>query len=63
MSLKLYKRKGSDVWHYRGTITGHRLRGSTRTANREIAARVASEIENKHWKRHLDGPQDLPDIP
>ena len=63
MSLKLFRRKGSDTWHFRGTITGHRLRGSTGAANREIAARVASEIENRHWKRHLDGPQDLLTFP
>ena len=63
MSLKLYRRKGSNVWHYRGTITGHRLRGSTGTESREIAARIASKIENKHWERHLDGPQEALTFP
>jgi integrase len=63
MSLKLYRRKADGIWHYRGTITGDRLRGSTGTTSREIAARVASEVENKHWKRHLDGPQDLLTFP
>lgn len=63
MPIKLYRRKGSDVWHYRGTVAGDRLRGSTRTANREIAARIASEIENRHHKRHLDGPQEVLTFP
>ena len=52
MPLKIFRRQGSDTWHYRGTITGHRLRGSTGTTSREIAARVAS-----------DGPQDLLTFP
>jgi integrase len=54
MPIKLYKRKGSNVWHYRGTVAGNRLRGSTRTESRETAARIASEIENRHWKGRLD---------
>lgn len=45
MPLALYRRPGSAVWHYRGTIAGHRCRGSTRTSNKEEAARVASEVE------------------
>jgi integrase len=63
MSIKLYRRKGSTVWHYRGTVAGNRLRGSTRTASREIAARLASEIENKQWKCRLDGPQEVLTFP
>jgi integrase len=63
MPLRLYRRKGSDVWHYRGTVAGNRLRGSTRTASRETAGRVASEIENRHWKSHLDGPQEVLTFP
>jgi integrase len=63
MPIKIYRRKGSDVWSYRGTVAGHRLRGSTRTQSREIAARVASEVENQHWKRHLDGPQEVLTFP
>jgi integrase len=63
MSLKLYRRKGSDVWNYRGTITGNRLRGTTGTTNREIAARVASEIESKHWNRRFDGPEETLTFP
>jgi integrase len=63
MSLKLYRRKGSDIWHYRGTVAGSLLRGSTRTASREIAARIASEVENRQWKGHLDGPQEVLTFP
>lgn len=63
MSVKLYRRKGSDIWHYRGTVAGSRLRGSTRTASREVAARIASEIENRQHKRHLDGPRQVLTFP
>lgn len=54
MPLKIYKRGG--LWHYRGTVAKRRLRGSTGTANKETAARLAAEIEDKAWKRRLDGP-------
>lgn len=63
MPIKLYRRKGSDIWHYRGTVAGNRLRGSTRTANREIAARIASEVENRQFKRRLDGPHEVLTFP
>src|SRR5688572_7315263 len=63
MPIKLYRRKGSDIWHYRGTVAGSRLRGSTRTANRETAARIASEVESRQHKRHLDGPQQVLTFP
>lgn len=54
MSLKPYKR--GDIWHYRGTVAGRRLRGSTGTQDKDIAARLVAEIEAKTWKGHLDGP-------
>jgi integrase len=54
MSLKIYKR--GEVWHYRGSVAGRRLRGSTGAANKETAARIANEIEARHWKHRLDGP-------
>ena len=57
MPLKIYRRKGSDIWHYRGTLAGYRLRGSTRTANKEAAQRIASAVEDKFWKRGLDGKE------
>ena len=66
MPLKLFKRKtrdGRHIWHYRGTIAGDRLRGTTGTADRKIAARLVSEIENRHHKRHIDGPQEVLTFP
>jgi integrase-like protein len=66
MPLKLYKRRtrdGRDIWHYRGTVAGHRLRGTTGTTDRKVAARIASEVENRHHKRHLDGPQEVLTFP
>lgn len=54
MPLKLYKRGG--VWHYRGTVNKRRLRGSTRTSDKERAQRIAAETEARAWKRDLDGP-------
>lgn len=58
MSLKLYMRHG--VWHYRGTIgpveRRSRLRGSCKTADKDIAARQVAEIETKYWKGYFDGP-------
>lgn len=57
MSLKLYRRKGSEVWHYRGTVAGDRLRGTTRTTDRERAARIASQIEHDRHERRLNGPE------
>jgi integrase len=57
MPLKIYRRPGGAIWQYRGTLAGHRLRGSTGTSNKETAARVASEVENKFWKRGLDSKE------
>lgn len=55
MSLKIHQR--GEVWYYRGTVAGRRLRGSTGSTVKETAARIASEIESREWKRRLDGPQ------
>lgn len=54
MPLKLYLR--GEVWHYRGTVAGRRLRGSTGISrqNRETAQRVIAELEAKAWKGSLD---------
>src|SRR4051812_34885681 len=57
MPLKIYRRKGSVVWHYRGTLAGDRKRGSTGTSDKETAQRIASAIEDKFWKRGLDGKE------
>ena len=58
MPLKLYLRNG--VWNYRGTIgpaeRRSRLRGSCKTADKDIAARQIVEIETTYWKGHFDGP-------
>lgn len=56
MPLKLYRRKGGKIWHFRGTIAGRRVRGSTETEDRARAQRIASEREQREWTRHLDGP-------
>jgi hypothetical protein len=50
MPLKLFKRRtldGRDIWHYRGTVAGDRLRGTTGTTNRKAAARIAVEVERR----------------
>lgn len=57
MPIKIYKR--GEIWHYRGTVAGRLLRGSTKTARKEIALRIAAELEAKHWKGHLDGPASV----
>lgn len=54
MPLSLYKR--GKIWHYRGTVAGRRLRGSAGTQDKTIAERVVSDIEQRQWKGHLDGP-------
>lgn len=54
--IKIYRRKGSKIWSYRGTIAGRRLRGSTGTTDRARAARIAAEKTTQFWKGHLDGP-------
>jgi hypothetical protein len=65
MPLKLFKRKTHNgyIWHYRGTVAGDRLRGTTGTADRKIAARLVSEIEHRRYKRRLDGPQEVLTFP
>jgi integrase len=55
MPLKLYRR--GEIWHYRGTVAGRRLRGSTKTAQKDAAQRITAEHEAKEWKRHHDGPE------
>lgn len=55
MPLKLYRR--GQIWHYRGTVAKRRLRGSTGTADKETASRIASRLEERQWKSNLDGPQ------
>lgn len=57
MPLRLYKRPDcDDNWHYRGSVNGRRLRGSTGTSDRKTAERFKAELEAKAWDRHFDGP-------
>lgn len=57
MPLKMYRR--GKIWHYRGTVAGRRLRGSTGTARKDLAERIVAEKEARHWKGHLDGPASV----
>jgi integrase len=61
--LKIYRRKGSTIWHYRGTLAGHRQRGTTGTSDKEAAQQIASKIETEYWKGRLDGPQEILTFP
>jgi hypothetical protein len=54
MPLKIYRPKGSNVYHYRGTLAGHRLRSSTGTTDRQTALRLASEVEARFWQRGVN---------
>lgn len=55
MPLTIYKR--GKIWHYRGTVAGRVIRGSTKTENKAIAQRIAAEREAREWKGNLDGPE------
>lgn len=54
MPLTLYRR--GSIWHFRGTVAKRRISGSTRTADKAIAQRIAAEAETRVWRGHLDGP-------
>jgi integrase len=58
MPLKLFKRRtlaGKDIWHYRGTLDGDRLRGTTGTTNRKTAEKFIAKIERRHSEGLYDG--------
>ena len=57
MPLDIYQR--GSTWHYRGTVAGRRLRGSCKTTDKTKAARKASQIEERAWKRDTDGPESV----
>lgn len=57
MPLKLYKR--GDIWHYRGTVAKRRLRGSTETANKELAEEVIADIETRERRGRIYGPASV----
>lgn len=52
MPLRLIKR--GDIWHYAGTVAGRRLRGSTKTAQKAEAEKIANAVES----RYLQGRRD-----
>ena len=54
MPVRVYKR--GAIYHYRGTVAGRRLRGSTGTADKARAERIAATKETEQWKCHTDGP-------
>lgn len=54
MPHTIYRR--GEIWHYRGTVAGRRLRGTCGTSDKGLAQRIAAEAEAREWKRHLDGP-------
>ncbi|TIN20176.1 MAG: site-specific integrase [Mesorhizobium sp.] len=55
MPLRLYKR--GEIYHYRGTVAGRRLRGSTGATEKDIAQRFVDELQARQWKGHFDGPE------
>lgn len=61
MPLKLIWRNGR--WQYDGPVAGNRLRGSTRTADKEVATQVAAKIEADEWQRHIHGPAKVLTFP
>lgn len=57
MPLSIYRR--GKIWHYRGTVAGRLLRGSTGSADKRTAQRIAAEREAREWKGRLDGPASV----
>lgn len=57
MPLKVYKR--GKIYHYRGTVAGQRLRGSTGLEAREAAAEYAATVEAKARKCRADGAESV----
>ena len=63
MPLKIYRPKGNKIWYFYGTVAGHRLRGSTRTTDKSIAAQIAAKVELDAWKRDLHGDETVLTFP
>lgn len=57
MPIKIFRRPGSKIYSYRGAVAGRKLRGSTGTADKVRAERIAAEREADEWKCRLDGPE------
>lgn len=53
MPLKLKKR--GEIWHYSGTVAGHRLRGSCKTTQKPEAEKHANAVESKWLDRDRYG--------
>ncbi|AZO39698.1 site-specific integrase [Mesorhizobium sp. M7D.F.Ca.US.005.01.1.1] len=57
MPLKIYRR--GEIWHYRGTVAGRRVRGSTQTSIKARALEIAAERETREWKSSHHGPESV----
>lgn len=57
MPLKIYRR--GEIWHYRGTIAGRRIRGSTETSDKKRALEEAALREEREWKSSRHGPESV----
>lgn len=57
MPHEIYQR--GRIWHYRGTVEGRRIRGTTGTTDKATAQRIAAEVEAREWRRHLDGAEEV----
>ena len=57
MPLKVYRR--GTIWHYRGTVAGRRIRGSTGTEEKSRALQIASAREEREWKSSHYGPESV----
>lgn len=57
MPLKLRKR--GEIWHYSGTVAGRRLRGSTKTAQKGEAIRIANKLETDALECDRNGPENV----
>lgn len=57
MPLKIYKR--GEIWHYRGTVAGRRLRGTAQTADKKRAQQIAAAIEQREWESSHYGPESV----
>lgn len=57
MPVKVYRRPGSKVYHFRGSVAGRRLRGTTGATDKARAEQIAAQRESDAWKCRLDGPE------
>lgn len=55
MRIAIYRR--GKVWHYRGTIDGRRIRGTTRLEDKEKALQFVSQLEERIWQSRQHGPE------